>query len=39
MRNAWTAVKVEKLIRKVKLPDGSHLLGNLVKQEALASSR
>ncbi len=31
--------KVVKLIGKVKLPDGSYLLGDLVNQEALASTR
>jgi hypothetical protein len=36
---AWTVGKVVKFIREVKLPDGSHLLGGLVGQEALASTR
>jgi ribonuclease HI len=37
--SAWTVGKVVKFIREVKLPDGSHLLGDLVDQEALASTR
>jgi hypothetical protein len=36
--SAWMVGKVVKFIKEVKLPDRSHLLGNLVDQEALAST-
>jgi hypothetical protein len=39
LQSAWTVGKVVKFIREVKLPDGAHLLGDLVDQEALASTR
>jgi hypothetical protein len=39
--SAWTVGKVVnvKVIWEAKLPDGSHLLGGLVDQEALASTK